>query len=131
MNRTEQSFPPRTAQYSLGFGVVFLAIAALTEKGGTASEPCQQSLPVGVPHLWGVSEVAIAFGWFGTISALISLASAGLWLIASLRERSGQTRWTYGGWLFFLFFPIIILIINIINLNGFYTNAVGRIADCV
>jgi hypothetical protein len=107
-----------------------LVVAAVTERLSTPSEPCQQELPLGVPHLAGVSIAAIALGWIGAISSLVSLASAGARVVKRLCDPGGETRWAAGGHVLFLVLPVAVLLANIFTVDGFYSLAIGHLVEC-
>ena len=130
MNGVGNGIPPRFPLYTLGLSILMLVVAAVTERLGTSSEPCQQELPLGVPHLAGVSIVAIALGWIGVLSGLASLASAGARAARRLRDPGGETRWAAGGQSLFLVLPVAVLLANLVTGDGFYSLAIGRLVEC-
>ena len=130
MNGVGKRTPRWLPSYSLGLSILMLVVAAVTERLSTPSEPCQQELPLGVPHLAGVSIVAIALGWIGVISGLASLASAGARVAGRLRDPGGETRWATGGQILFLALPVAVLLANVFTVDGFYSLAIGRVVEC-
>ncbi len=130
MNRTDDVTLSRIPLYSLGLSIVMLVLAAVAERISTPSEPCQQELPLGVPHLSGVSTTAIMLGWIGVISSVTALVSAVVRTVLWLRDPKGETRWAASGQVLFLVFPVALLLANAFPLEWFYSLAAGRLVDC-
>jgi hypothetical protein len=120
----------RAALYSLGLSIALLILAAIANRIGTPTEPCEESLPAGVPHLWGSSITAIVLAWLAVISGIGSLTSAAVGLTTRLRYPSNEPRWTPAVWSLFLACPVVVLIADVVTLMGFYSYVIGRIADC-
>jgi hypothetical protein len=121
----------RFGLYSLGLSIALLILAAIANRIGTPTEPCEENLPAGVPHLWGSSITAIVLAWLAVISGIGSLVSAAAGLTTRLRHPENGSRWTPGAWSLFLACPVVVLVADIATLMGFYSYAIGRIVDCV
>ncbi len=132
MNRVgQQSVLLRVALYSLGLSVALLVLATIANRIGAPSEPCEENLPAGVPHLWGTSITAIALAWFAVISGSVALVGTAAGLTARLRYPDDDSRWSPGTWALLLICPVGVLIAAVVTLTGLYSLTVGHLADCV
>jgi hypothetical protein len=128
---THQPTLRRVAFCSLGLSIILVVLAAVANRIGTPAEPCAENLPAGVPHLWGSSITAIVVAWLAVIGGVGSMVSAAVGLFTRLRYPDIELPWKPSVWALFLVCTVVVLIADITALTGFYSYAIGRIADCV
>ncbi|HEX7661204.1 MAG TPA: hypothetical protein VF444_17165 [Pseudonocardiaceae bacterium] len=130
MNVKGSAYLTRTAQLSLIAALVLPFLGGIGDGLTTHGDVCAEYHKNGLLFV-DAPNLGIVGCWLGAISSLVSLVSAAMWLISKLRNPGPITRWTYGGWFFFLSFPAVSLFLNILGLWGSYPDAIGYIVECI
>ena len=130
MKTTAPSFLPRTAVLSLAAGLVLPFLFGAADSLTMNNDLCAEYDKIGLLFV-DVPNFGIAGAWLGSVSSLVSVVSSVILLIGKLRNPGGIARWPYGGWFFFPFLSLIMLLLNIWGLHSGYGDAVGSIQECI
>jgi hypothetical protein len=116
----------RVPLWMMVVAVGLLAVGVVVGAAGSAPECTGRAWYLSAAPVGAVVPV-----WLGLAAAVASLVSAIVRLVLFLRAPGRESRWAAGGRLFFLVFPLLVVLLLGFVVSGFYSAAAGELTKCL